>query len=69
MYSALTRRADEDKKLNARYAVSVARKIGASIFLTWEDIVEAKPKMILTILASLMLQHHRKSHATGDEKK
>ena len=72
-------------KISARYAISVARKIGCLVFLLWEDIVEVcepllwhqtcipilvtvsrflylvslfllqvKPKMITTFLASLM---------------
>jgi len=45
---------DEEKLLNAKYAISVARKLGAVIFLLPEDIVEVKPKMILTFLASIM---------------
>ncbi|KAJ2447782.1 fimbrin [Coemansia sp. RSA 2424] len=45
---------EEDMKLNARYAISIARKLGATIFLLPEDIVEAKPKMILTFIGSLM---------------
>ncbi|KAL0476671.1 hypothetical protein AKO1_006137 [Acrasis kona] len=44
---------DEDAKKNAQYAISVARKIGAVVFLLWEDIVEVKPKMILSFVASL----------------
>jgi len=44
----------EDKLANARYAISVARKLGATIFLLPEDIVEVKPKMILTFIASVM---------------
>jgi len=44
----------EDKLNNARYAISVARKLGATIFLLPEDIVEVKPKMILTFIASVM---------------
>lgn len=32
--------ADEDKKLNATYTISVARKLGCSIFLLPEDIIE-----------------------------
>lgn len=32
--------ADEDKKLNATYIISVARKLGCSIFLLPEDIME-----------------------------
>lgn len=44
----------EDNLLNAKYVISVARKLGATIFLLPEDIVEVKPKMILTLLASCM---------------
>jgi len=44
----------DDKLANARYAISVARKLGATIFLLPEDIVEVKPKMILTFIASVM---------------
>jgi len=45
---------EEDALLNAKYAISVARKLGAVIFLLPEDIVEVKPKMILTFVASIM---------------
>lgn len=45
---------DEDKKLNATYIISVARKLGCSIFLLPEDIIEANQKMILTLSASIM---------------
>lgn len=31
---------DDEKKLNATYIISVARKLGCSIFLLPEDIVE-----------------------------
>jgi len=44
----------EDCLLNAKYAISIARKLGATIFLLPEDIYEVKPKMILTFLASCM---------------
>jgi len=44
---------DEDAAQNAKYAISVARKIGAVVFLLYEDIVEVKPKMILSFVASL----------------
>eukprot|EP01112_Ceratiomyxa_fruticulosa_P020761 TRINITY_DN7167_c0_g1_i1.p1 TRINITY_DN7167_c0_g1~~TRINITY_DN7167_c0_g1_i1.p1 ORF type:complete len:614 (+),score=141.52 TRINITY_DN7167_c0_g1_i1:270-2111(+) len=43
-----------DNLLNAKYAVSSARKIGAVVFALPEDIVELKPKMLLTIFAALM---------------
>jgi len=44
----------EDSLLNAKYAISIARKLGGTIFLLPEDIYELKPKMILTFLASCM---------------
>lgn len=47
----------EDEKsylLNAKYAISLARKIGAVVFALPEDIVEVKNKMIMTLVASLM---------------
>lgn len=46
--------APEDRENNAKYAISVARKLGCTVFLVWEDIVEVKPKMIMTFLASAM---------------
>ncbi|CAM8944694.1 unnamed protein product [Rhodiola kirilowii] len=45
---------DEDKKLNATYIISVARKLGCSIFLLPEDIIEVNSKMILVLAASIM---------------
>ncbi|KAL0914783.1 hypothetical protein M5K25_015162 [Dendrobium thyrsiflorum] len=45
---------DEDRKLNATYIISVARKLGCSIFLLPEDIMEVNQKMILTLTASIM---------------
>lgn len=46
---------DNDEKAgNAKYAISCAQKIGAAVFLTYEDIVEVKPKMMMTFVASLM---------------
>jgi plastin-1 len=47
-------KSEEDKVSNAKYVISVARKIGACVFLTWEDIVEVKSKMLMTFTASLM---------------
>ncbi|CAH8381648.1 unnamed protein product [Eruca vesicaria subsp. sativa] len=45
---------EEDKKLNATYIISVARKLGCSIFLLPEDIIEVNPKMMLILAASIM---------------
>ena len=43
----------ESKENNAKYAISIARKLGAVVFLVWEDISEVKSKLLLTFLASL----------------
>ncbi|KAL0400293.1 UNVERIFIED_CONTAM: Fimbrin-5 [Sesamum radiatum] len=45
---------DEDKKSNATYIISVARKLGCAIFLLPEDIMEVNQKMMLTLTASIM---------------
>ncbi|KAG9455151.1 hypothetical protein H6P81_008055 [Aristolochia fimbriata] len=45
---------EEEKRLNATYIISVARKLGCSIFLLPEDIMEVNQKMILTLTASIM---------------
>ncbi|GAV70746.1 CH domain-containing protein [Cephalotus follicularis] len=45
---------DEEKKMNATYIISIARKMGCSIFLLPEDITEVNQKMILTLTASIM---------------
>ena len=44
----------ESKELNAKYIISLSRALGASIFLTWEDVVEVQPKMMLILLSTLM---------------
>ncbi|CAM8997400.1 unnamed protein product [Rhodiola kirilowii] len=48
---------DEEKKMNASYIISIARKLGCSIFLLPEDIIEVNQKMILTLIASIMYWH------------
>lgn len=45
---------DDEKRLNAIYIISVARKLGCSVFLLPEDIMEVNQKMILTLTASIM---------------
>ncbi|KDO58578.1 hypothetical protein CISIN_1g045775mg [Citrus sinensis] len=40
--------------MNATYIISIARKLGCSIFLLPEDITEVNQKMILTLTASIM---------------
>ena len=48
---------------NALYAISMARKIGAPIYALPEDIVETKPKMLLTVFACLMASDMNTSNA------
>ncbi|CAI5740006.1 unnamed protein product [Peronospora farinosa] len=57
---------DDAKASNAKYTISCAQKIGATVFLMYEDIVEVKPKMMMTFVASLMLvDHQRKASDVG----
>jgi len=51
---------DDEKLQNARYAVSLARKMGCVIFLLPEDIVEVRPKMCLTFGAAVMAEALKK---------
>ena len=44
---------DEEKANNAKYAISIARKLGAVVFCVWEDIVNVNYKMILILVCSL----------------
>lgn len=37
-----------------RYAISLARKIGARVYALPDDLVEVNPKMVLTVFACLM---------------
>uniref|UniRef100_A0A8D0DHH3 Plastin 1 (I isoform) n=1 Tax=Sander lucioperca TaxID=283035 RepID=A0A8D0DHH3_SANLU len=45
---------DADKLNNAKYAISLARKIGARVYALPEDLVKVNPKMVMTLFASLM---------------
>ena len=44
---------DEDKELNAKYAISIARKLGAIIFMVWDDIPRLNKKMLLIFACSI----------------
>ncbi|XP_020083169.1 fimbrin-5-like isoform X2 [Ananas comosus] len=56
---------EEEKKLNATYIISVARKLGCSVFLLPEDIMEVNQKMILTLTASIMYWSLQKQQPAG----
>lgn len=54
-YDAIARGDNAEEKFdNARYAITMARKVGARIFCLPEDIVEVNPKMNLVVFATLM---------------
>ncbi|XP_037938774.1 plastin-3 isoform X1 [Teleopsis dalmanni] len=45
---------EDDNLANAKYAISMARKIGARVYALPEDITEVKPKMVMTVFACMM---------------
>lgn len=47
---------DQERLDNAKYAISMARKIGARVYALPEDIVEVKSKMVMTLFACLMIR-------------
>jgi plastin-1 len=54
-YSLVTSgRTDEEAYLNAKLSISIARKMGATIWLVPEDIVAVRSRLIVTFLGSLM---------------
>lgn len=44
---------EEEKENNAKYIISISRKLGAVIFCVWEDIVKVNYKMMLVLVCSL----------------
>lgn len=44
----------EEKLNNARYTISMARKIRTRVYVLPEDLNEAKPKMVLLVLFFVM---------------
>lgn len=47
-------RSDDEKYQNAKLAISIARKMGATIWLVPEDITSVKSRLIVTFVGSLM---------------
>jgi len=57
-YSLVTGgRTDEEAYLNAKLSISIARKMGATIWLVPEDIITVRSRLIVTFLGSLMATH------------
>ena len=44
----------QDLKQNAKYAISMCRKVGARVYALPEDLVEVNQKMCMTVFACLM---------------
>jgi len=59
----------EARLANAKYAITSGRKIGAKIYALPDDIVEVKPKMVMTCFACLMARDYMPSikevHSNG----
>jgi len=54
----LSGKTPEEKLANAKYAISMARKIGARIYALPEDIAEVKSKLVMTVFACLMARDY-----------
>jgi len=51
---------EQDKLNNAKYAVSMARKVGAGVYALPEDLAEVNQKMVMTVFACLMSSSFQK---------
>lgn len=51
----------EQRASNARYALAVADRLGVSLFVVWEDMVDPAPRISLVLLASLMAMDYREA--------
>jgi len=49
---------EEENLANAKYAISMARKIGARVYALPEDITEVKQKMVMTVFSTLMARDY-----------
>jgi plastin-1 len=47
-------RTDDERHANAKLAISIARKMGATIWLVPEDITSLRTRLIVTFIGSLM---------------
>jgi len=47
-------RTEDERKNNAKLAISIARKVGAIIFVVPEDLIEGRQRLILTFIGALM---------------
>lgn len=54
-WDLVTKDSDDAEKntINAKYAISLARKLGAVIFMVYEDVLEMNSKMLTIFVSSL----------------
>jgi len=52
-------RTDEDAYMNAKLSISIARKMGATIWLVPEDICQVRQRLVTTFVGSLMATQER----------
>ncbi|KAI6779478.1 Fimbrin [Emericellopsis cladophorae] len=50
---------DDDAYMNAKLSISIARKLGATIWLVPEDICQVRSRLITTFIGSLMATHEK----------
>ncbi|KAH7148970.1 calponin homology domain-containing protein [Dactylonectria macrodidyma] len=50
---------DEDAYMNAKLSISIARKLGATIWLVPEDICQVRSRLVTTFIGSLMAAHEK----------
>uniref|UniRef100_A0A0N5AS86 Ca2+-binding actin-bundling protein n=1 Tax=Syphacia muris TaxID=451379 RepID=A0A0N5AS86_9BILA len=58
---------EESNLANAKYAITMGRKIGAKIYALPEDIVEVKSKMVMTVFACLMARDFTEQKSAASE--
>ncbi|KAF7712882.1 Fimbrin-like protein [Penicillium ucsense] len=52
-------RSDEEAYANAKLSISIARKMGATIWLVPEDICQVRSRLVTTFIGSLMATHEK----------
>jgi len=57
---------EDVRQQNAKYAISCAHKAGCTVFATWEDIVEVRPRAVLYFLAAAMAEDLRRHETIVD---
>ena len=60
-------RSELDRQLNAKLAISTSHKMGARVFCGWQDILEARPKLMLSMVAAIMSVYLKTNNFTKDD--